>query len=99
MLTLAELRELARRAGFPDVDTAAAIAMAESTGDPSARGAAGEVGLWQIHPPSHPEFDVSRLTEPDYNARAALLISRGGTDWHQWSTWRHGDFRRYMPVT
>jgi hypothetical protein len=106
MLTLEQLRELARSAGFPDgaVDVAVAVAMAESRGDPHAVGDGGtSFGLWQVHTPSHPEFDASRLLDPQYNAHAAFLISRGGTDWHLWSTHNpgpHGEapaYLQYMP--
>lgn len=103
-LTLEELRELAREEGFADPDTAAAIAMAESSGDPWARGdphtpsecsTAGpstSFGLWQINLPAHPEYrpNAIRLLEPRYNAQAALAISRGGTSWQPWSTYHPG---------
>src|SRR5208282_6674201 len=70
VLTLEQLRELARSVGFPaeQLDTAAAIATAESGGDPCARGdphnppscddpgSSTSFGLWQIHIPAHPEF-------------------------------------------
>ena len=100
LLSLAKLRELAVRTGFPDPDTAAAVAMAESGGNPSVRGDpqfGGSVGLWQINLPAHPEFDAKRLVEPDYNAHAALAISRNGTDWKPWTTFRNGAYLKYMP--
>jgi hypothetical protein len=100
VLTMSDLRVLARQTGFPSarVDEAVAVAMAESGGDQWAqgdpRGPSGPVpnglsksfGLWQVHIGFHPEFDPTQLLTADYSARAAFLISRGGTDWHLWST-------------
>jgi hypothetical protein len=97
-LSLSDLRALAVATGFPDPDTAAAVAMAESSGYPHAQGdprgpflpspngTSQSFGLWQVNHPSHPEFDPARLLEADYNAHAALLISSGGTNWNPWST-------------
>jgi Lysozyme like domain len=97
-LTLPALRELAVRVGFPDPDTAAAVAMAESQGNVLAAGDSGQsLGLWQVNTPSHPEFEPGRLLEAAYNARAALLISKTGTDWTPWTQFRNGAFRAYMP--
>jgi hypothetical protein len=109
-LSLAALRELAARVGFPDPDTAAAVAMAESGGNPSAvndtRGRtdlpAGtqqeySLGLWQVNALAHTDVDATRLLDPEYNARSALLISNGGTDWHAWSAFTRGLYRKYMP--
>ena len=101
IFTLAQLRELARTTGFSNPDLAAAVAMAESGGKVAAVGdvnQGGSYGLWQIHAPSHPEFDTGRLVrEPTYNASAALLISAGGTNWKPWTTYNTGAYRAYMP--
>src|SRR5271163_702895 len=84
-MTLAELRALAVLVGFPDPDTAAAIAMAESSGYPHAQGdprgpflstpngSSSSFGLWQVHAPAHPEFSPASLLDATYNAHAALL--------------------------
>jgi len=106
-MSLDELRELARAVGFPDVDTAAAVAMAESKGDPFATNivdqpTAGHLrersfGLWQVNTLAHPEFDETQLLGAQYNAHAALMLSQSGTDWHQWSTFTDGTYRQYMP--
>jgi hypothetical protein len=65
-----------------------AIARAESGGNPSACGDppnqdydhSNSIGLWQIHAPSHPEYDKCRLFEEDYNANAAKEISDNGQE-------------------
>lgn len=98
-LTLSQLREVASRNGFPpsSVDLAAAIAMAESGGNTAALGDFGRsYGLWQIHTPAHPQYLPASLFDADYNARAAFEISKGGLDWSPWTTFRNGDFRRYL---
>jgi Lysozyme like domain len=98
-LTIQQLRDLARRSGFPleSIDVAAAVAMAESGGHPDALGDFGRsFGLWQIHTPAHPQYRGADLFDPDYNARAAFAISKGGTDWSPWTTFRNGEFRRFL---
>jgi hypothetical protein len=97
-LTLDELRELARAAGFVDVDTAAAIAYAESRGDPHAArivtrpgpgfGKERSFGLWQINTLANPQFDEAKLFDPAYAAAAAFQVSQGGTNWSPWTTYR-----------
>ena len=57
---------------------ASAIAMAESSGNPSAVSSAGARGLWQIMP-FHGGGD--RLFEPVFNAQKAIMLSDNGTDW------------------
>jgi hypothetical protein len=105
-MSYAQIRDLAARTGFPDPDIAAAIAMAESHGDPSARNVHGprpgelpecSIGLWQVNVLAHRQYDPVKLTDPSYNARAAYEISQRGTDWTPWSTYRHGDYRAYLP--
>lgn len=119
ILSLAQLRELAVRHNFPDPDTAAAVAMAESRGDPAARlvvtpaqaanynathpngprhGQERSFGLWQINTLAHPQYDEVKLLDPDYCADAAFAISSGGENWHPWSTYTGGMFKRFMPL-
>lgn len=109
-LKLADLRDLARGVGFPEesLDTAAAVAMAESRGNPLASNVVSQAqadaynashptgprhgpesswGLWQVNTLAHPEYDATRLQDPDYNARAAFVISQGGLNWRAWSTY------------
>jgi len=96
-MTLAELRALAASVGFPDPVLAAAVAMAESAGNPFAVGDNGtSFGLWQIHAPAHPEFDTTQLMGATYNAHAALLISKSGVDWTPWTTFNSGAYKQYM---
>jgi hypothetical protein len=97
-MTLTELQQLAASVGFPDEALAAAVAMAESGGNPEAFGDpqfGGSVGLWQINLPAHPNYDPSSLTDPTYNAHAAFDISSGGTNWNPWTTYRTGAYLQF----
>ncbi|SRR6266436_3043127 len=93
----------ASRAGWTgeDLVTAVAIAWAESSGDPNARGdettpgdpsTATSYGLWQIHWTVHPEAyqpedDPTVLFEPQRNAIEAFRIyTRAGRTFRDWST-------------
>lgn len=95
-LTLAQLKSLAASAGFQgdDVNVAAAIAMAESTGDPNAYGDAaegGSLGLWQINLHYHPEYqgDPNQLYTPATNAAAAYKVwLQAGRSFNPWTTYR-----------
>jgi hypothetical protein len=99
-LTIQQLRDLAKRSGFPpeSIDVAAAVAMAESGGRPEIQvhepNGTWSFGLWQIN--SVHGHSPSDLFDPDYNARTALELSKGGTDWHLWSAFKNGDYRRYL---
>jgi hypothetical protein len=98
-MTYEQLSALAASIGFPDPATAAAVAMAESSGVVAAQGDSGNsLGLWQINLPSHPEYNAELLLRSaEYNARAAFAISKSGTDWTPWTQFRNGAYKRYMP--
>lgn len=109
-LTRAALRELVTRNGFPDPDLAVAIILAESGGVPGSvtrSSRENSIGLFQINLLAHPSYSEDDMRDPDKNARAALNISRGGTDWGPWSTWwadpnhrkgpGQGAYKRYLP--
>jgi len=78
---------------------AAAIAMAESGGNSGATDcdSNGTVdrGLWQINSVhgSLSTYDVMG------NARAAISISNGGTNWQPWTTYTSGAYRQYINAT
>jgi len=63
------------------VDTVLRVMWCESRGNPNATGAAGEMGLMQIHPRWHADATY----DPEGNLRAAYRISSGGTDWSAWT--------------
>lgn len=106
-LSMQQLVTLSEQAGFRGqaAATAAAIAMAESSGNPTS---AGDVGLggsgatsfgpWQIHIPAHPEYTAAQLYDPATSAAAAYKISSSGTNFGPWSTYTSGAYRQYMPA-
>jgi hypothetical protein len=107
VLTLEAIRTLAASVGFPDPDLAAAVAMAESQGDPCANGdpknpsdcgqsyTSTSFGLWQIHVPAHRQYDPQLLKTPSYNAQAAFAVSLRGTDWRPWTQFTNGKYRQF----
>lgn len=98
--SLAQLQALAASVGFPDPALAAAVAMAESGGNPNAYGDAqygGSYGLWQINIPSHPQFagNPAVLYNPTTNAQAAFATSSSGKNWQPWTTFRNGAYKHW----
>lgn len=103
-LAAQELLALAQAAGSGgDPQTAAAVALAESGGDPAAVGVNSDQwhsrdrGLWQINDHWHPEVSDACAFDAACNARAAYAISNGWTDFTPWSTFQSGAYQRFMP--
>lgn len=94
------LANLAAQAGFPasQASIAAAVAMAESSGNPNAIGDSGNsYGLWQINLPAHPEFAGVDLLDPQTNANAAFRVwQAAGGSFSPWTTYRTGAFQQYL---
>lgn len=81
-------------------DLAAAISMAENqSGDPLVISGAGDVGLWQINIPAHPQYTIEQMQNPMQNARAAVVISNNGTNWKPWVTYNNGSYRPFLQGT
>jgi LysM repeat protein len=85
------LEELWEQAGGSHAEAfmAAEIAMAESSGRQFATGPFGERGYWQINT-NHGSLSTY---DPLGNARAAVIISANGTNWHPWTTFTSGAYR------
>ena len=67
---------------------AAEIARAESGGNPNAISPTDDFGLWQIN-----ASNGSLATLNAYqNARSAIILSHGGTNWNPWTTYRIGAY-------
>jgi LysM repeat protein len=68
---------------------AAEIAMAESGGRQYAHSPTDDFGYWQIN-----ASNGSLATyDPLGNARAAIILSRNGTNWSPWTTYTSGAYR------
>lgn len=104
-----QIYALARQAGLPDARavTAAAIAMAESGGNPNAHNATppdDSYGLWQINmlgslgPARRAVYRLSANTDlydPATNARVMSAISKQGQDFGPWSTYTSGAYKKF----
>lgn len=66
--------------------TAAAIAMAESGGNPNAVSPTNDYGLWQINGSNGALATLS----PSGSARSAVILSHNGTNWSPWTTYTSG---------
>jgi cell wall-associated NlpC family hydrolase len=72
----------------------AAIAEAESGGNPDAANPSGATGLWQILGAVKPA-DQSKLTSPNVNAREAVLkLNSQGLD--AWTTYTSGAYKKFL---
>lgn len=76
--------------------TAAAIATAESSGNPTAANPSSATGLWQVETSAHPQYTASQLLDPLENAKAAVAISNNGTNWSPWQTYTNGAYATYV---
>lgn len=94
----AQLEGLWEQAGGSpaDANTAAAVALAESSGNPSATNintnGTTDRGLWQINS----IHGTQSTYDPLANARAAVSISSGGSNWSPWVTFNSGAYRQYL---
>lgn len=109
---MTSLRDLLASAGFHGhgLDTAVAVAMAESGGHPTSHNTnAGtgdnSYGLFQINmlgslgPARLHEYHLSsndQLFNPLINARVAYQLSNGGTNWTPWTTYTRGTYLKYL---
>lgn len=103
-LSYSTLESLWTEAGGPSsvAPVAAAIAIAESGGNPAAvgptwNGDAGSIGLWQIQTGAHPQWTVAQLENPQTNAQAAVSIYQAaGNAFTPWSTYTEGTYLKYL---
>ena len=103
-LSFAQLLQLAQNAGFDsdDAPTAAAIALAESSGRTAVIGdqqlGIQSVGLWQINLHAHPQYTVAMMQDPQQNANAAFAIYQGRGSFADWTTYNTGAYKKYLPT-
>src|SRR5579862_5259092 len=98
-LSPAQIQAYAAAAGFSgnDLVTATAVALAESSGDPSIINPEGSYGLWQIYLPMHPEFAGMNLLDPQTNANAAFSVySKAHGTFQPWTTFGSGAYQKYL---
>lgn len=107
-LSAAQIEQYAYAAGFRGsaLQMITAIALAESGGNPSAynperaagtRPGMGSYGLTQIYLTAHPQYDPSKLSDPQYNLQAAYQVyAAAGNRFTPWSTYNNGSASRYL---
>lgn len=107
-LTIIQLWNLARNAGFSGTDLviAVAVSLAESGGDPGIIGdidvpvpGSASYGLWQINSYFHPELgpDFTLLLDPTSNAAAAFSVYRAaGNRFTPWTTFKNGAYASFL---
>jgi hypothetical protein len=88
--------------GYPEMVVAVAIALAESSCNPSASlvnsNGCVDRGLWQIDNCAWPNVSNACAYQYQCNAAAAWNISDHGTDWNPWSTFGSGAWRNYVSL-
>ena len=91
---LGSLEGLWQRAGGPasQAHVAAAIALAESSGNPQARNPSGASGLWQILGQVFP----GNIFDPYINARNAVRKYYQAGGFSPWVTYEDGAYRQFM---
>lgn len=103
MATDAVIANAAKTAGFPadQVGTAVAVALAESGGRETVthRNSNGttDYGLWQINSVHGSLLQQGDWRNPVDNAKMAMQVSGGGTNWHPWSTFSSGAYLLFLP--
>lgn len=106
-LSFSGLQSYASNAGFSgdDLNTACAVALAESSGNPGAVGdlnvtPGGSIGLWQVNLKAHPEYTADQLKDPQTNANAAYAIYQAAGDaFTPWTTFNTGAYLAYVPAS
>jgi len=105
-LTYDDLVALAQTAGFGcDSGTAAAVALAESSGRTAVLGDQSlapcngpAVGLWQINSAKHAEYTIAQLQDPATNAAEAFAVYQKAGGFHPWTTYNNGKYLTYVPA-
>lgn len=106
-LSSSQIAQYAANAGFTGsaLQTAVAIALAESSGNPSVVGdtnitPGGSVGLFQINLAAHPEYSAAELMDPQANADAAYAIYEdAGGQFTPWTTYNTGAYATSLPAS
>lgn len=100
-LSIGDMKQLAVRAGFQGeaANDMAAIAMAESRGNPMAHNDKypdDSYGITQINALAHGQAAKEALGNPQRAMELAFKISKGGTDFAAWSAYKSGAYREHL---
>lgn len=109
ILTTTEIVQLLSSKGFSETGLiiGSSIVLAESGGDTEALGhnvpdnncpnGSLDRGIWQFNSCYHEDVSNDCAYNADCSTEKAYEVSKGGTDFHQWSTFTAGAHRRYVP--
>ena len=91
------MKKLALDAGFNEADASrmAAIAMAESSGNPNTVGSVGELGLVQVNPHAWGQETANRARDPAEAFKVAKMI-RDKQGWNAWSVYKNQRHLEYL---
>lgn len=102
-LSVAQMYALARSAGLsvPRAVTAAAVGMAESSGETAVTSANPDggtnVGIWQLDTKGKGAgYTVAQLQNPATNAKVMAKGTNNGADWSAWETYGSGAYTRFL---
>jgi hypothetical protein len=105
-LSASQIAIYAANAGFSGsaLQTAVAIALAESGGNPTVIGdtnitPGGSVGLMQINLAAHPQYSAADLLDPQANMDAAFQIYQQAGGFTPWTTYNTGAYAAQLPST
>jgi hypothetical protein len=95
-------RDLAQKVGFQgdSADKIAAIALAESSGNPFAKNEKGEhsYGITMINADAHGPIAREAYGNPLRAMQLAYDVSKGGTDFTPWTVFKNGQYQKYLPA-
>ena len=82
-------------------NTAAAVALAESSGRPGVTSpnpdGGTNVGLWQLDTKGvGAGYSTAQLADPDTNARVTIIGSLNGANWSPWQTYVEGTYKKFL---
>lgn len=97
----ADIAAAARAAGFTDIATAVAIALAESGGNPTKRprnnDGTFDHGLWQINSVHREILTRGNWQNPTDNARMAKAVHDDAGGWSPWVVYKTQKYRLFLP--
>lgn len=82
-----------------DWKLARAIMMSEGCYDTTAfnpTNNSNDRGIWQISRRWHPEVDDACARDVKCSTKETYRISKGGTDWHEWSGYLFGRYKKFL---
>jgi len=94
-----EIKDLVARYFQAEAKTALAIAMCESSLDPSRIGDTNmekySYGLFQVNRTWH-DYTPEQLLDPEFNCKVAKQIRDKWGNWNAWSCYKNGNYKKFL---